>query len=404
MANALEGLRVIDMATVIAGPTAAKYLADFGADVVKVERPDGGDTARHMGWQRAGTSLWWKNLGRNKRTIALDLKSPAGIDALQRLTAGADVLIENFRPGTLERLGLDPAQLIAANPGLVVLRISGFGQDGPYRDRAGFGTLAESMSGLTYINGHAGSPPVLPPVAIADEITGLFGAMAVLVALRHRDRTGEGQVIALSLLESLFAVLGPLPSVYDQFGEVAERMGSRIGYSAPRGCYPTSDGRWLALSGTAQAVAERIMHAIGRPDLLEDPRFATNNARVANVDELDAVITGWSSVRTLDQCLKAMLDAGGAAAPVFSIDQIFGDPHFTARGAIAEVDDPDLGRLRMQGIAPRLSRTPGSVRHAGRPLGADTQEVLAEAGLSQSEIDAVLMSPHSSERQAPQSA
>src|SRR3989454_3005553 len=224
MAEALEGIRVIDMATLIAGPTSAKYLADFGADVIKVERPDGGDTSRAMGWQRDGVSLWWKNLGRNKRTVALDLKSDAAKDAFRKLVESADVLIENFRPGTLERLGIGPDELRGWNRGLVVLRISGFGQDGPYRDRAGFGTLAEAMSGFTYINGHAEMPPVLPPVAIADEVTGLFGAMAILVALRHRDRTGEGQVIDLSLVESLFAVLGPLPTVYDQLGEVAERM------------------------------------------------------------------------------------------------------------------------------------------------------------------------------------
>jgi crotonobetainyl-CoA:carnitine CoA-transferase CaiB-like acyl-CoA transferase len=380
MADALTGLRVIDMATVIAGPSTAKYLADFGADVIKVERTDGGDTARSMGWQRDGVSLWWKNLGRNKRTVAIDLKAPAGCAVFRRLVATADVLVENFRPGTLERLGLAPADLLTAHPGLVVLRISGFGQDGPYRDRAGFGTLAESMSGFTFINGHAEMPPALPPVAIADEVTGLFGAMAVLVALRHRDGTGEGQVIDLSLIESLFAVLGPLPSVYDQLGEVAQRMGSRIGYSAPRGCYPTKDGKWLALSGTAQSVAERILAAIGRDDLLDDPRYATNNARVEHVEQLDEIITEWTSARTLDECMDAMLAADAAAAPVFAMDQLFDDPHIAARGAIATVDDPDLGPLRMQNVAPRLSRTPGRVAHAGKSLGADTDAVLDELG------------------------
>jgi len=293
VADALEGVRVIDMATLIAGPTAAKYLADFGADVIKVERPDGGDTARTMGWQKDGVSLWWKNLGRNKRAMTLDLKQAEHLAAFRHLVATADVLVENFRPGTLERLGLAPPDLLLLNPRLVILRISGFGQDGPYRDRAGFGTLAEAMSGFVYINGHEEMPPVLPPVAIADEVTGLFGAMAILIALRHRDRTGEGQVIDLSLVESLFATLGPLPTVYDQLGQVAERMGSRIGYSAPRGCYPTKDGRWLALSGTAHSVAVRILQAIGRGDLLDDPRFATTHARVENVQALDAIIGEW---------------------------------------------------------------------------------------------------------------
>lgn len=386
MADALEGLRVIDMATVVAGPSAAKYLADFGADVVKVERPDGGDTTRGMGWQKDGVSLWWKNASRNKRTVALDLKHPGGRDAFLRLAHTADVVVENFRPGTIERLGLGPDTLLAANPGLVLLRISGFGQDGPYRDRPGFGTLAEALSGFTYLNGQAGGPPVLPPIALADEVTGLFGAMAVLIALRHRDRTGEGQVIDLSLVESLLAIMGPLPTVHQQLGEVPERSGSRIGYSAPRGCYPTKDGRWLALSGTAPSVAARIFKAIGRDDLLADARFATNNARVAHADELDEVIAAWSSERTLEQCMEALLAFDAAGAPVYAMDQLAADEHLRARGALVELDDPELGPLRMQGVAPRLSLTPGRVRFAGRPLGADTDEVLTEAGLGLDEV------------------
>jgi crotonobetainyl-CoA:carnitine CoA-transferase CaiB-like acyl-CoA transferase len=366
------------MATLIAGPAAARYLADFGADVVKVERPGSGDPTRTMGWARNGVSMWWKNLGRNKRSVALDLKDPADLESFRDLAARAEVVIENFRPGTLERLGLGPDLLLARNPALVVLRISGFGQDGPYRGRAGFGTLAEAMSGFTYINGYADAPPVLPPVALADEVTGLFGAMAILVALRHRDHTGEGQVIDLSLVESLFSLIGPLPSVFDQLGETQERMGSRIGYSAPRGTYPTSDGEWLAISGTAPSVAVRVFKAIRREDLLDDPRFATPAARVENVEDLDKVISEWTSQHTMAECLEAMLGADAAASPVYDMARIFEDQHVIARQMLAEVDDPDLGPLRMQNVAPRLSRSPGTVRFAGRALGADTAEVLEE--------------------------
>lgn len=384
----LEGVRVLDLATLIAAPTCARYLADFGADVVKVERPGAGDPIRAFEFQTDGVSLWWKNIARNKRPITLDLKHPDGKAVLLRLVESADVLIENFRPGTMERLGLGPDVLHAHNAGLVVLRVTGYGQSGPYSSRPGFGTLAEAYSGYAVLCGEADRPPLLPPIALADELTGLVSAFGVLTALYYRDvHGGAGQVIDAALYESLFGILGPLVSLWDRNHEMQERLGSRIGFTAPRNTYRTAEGHYVALAGSSQSIAERIFRAIERPELFEDPRFCDNVARIAHVDELDAVIGDWIGRHTVDEVVARFEECEAAVSPVHDMETIFADPHYEARGTIAAVDDPDLGEIRMQAVVPRLSETPGRIRFAGRAQGECTDEVLAEAGYDAATIE-----------------
>jgi crotonobetainyl-CoA:carnitine CoA-transferase CaiB-like acyl-CoA transferase len=368
--QALEGLRVVDMATVLAGPGAARYLADFGADVVKVESP-AGDGTRRMGWvdPRDGESFMWKLLGRGKRSVVLDLKTDGGLDAMRRLLARADVLVENLRPGTLERLGLDPADLLAANPGLVVLRVTGFGQDGPYAGRPGFATMAEAMSGFAAINGEPDGAPLLPPIALTDEVTALAGAFAVMVALRHRDRTGEGQVVDISLLETMVSLMGALTSASAHLGYEQPRLGSGIPYTVPRGTYRTRDGKWVAISTSAESIAHRVMELLGVGD---DPRFATFEGRVERREELDATVAAWVGARDAADVIAQFEARHAAIAPVYAMADLLADPHVVARDAVVEVDG-----VRMPGVVARLSRTPGEIRHAGRALGADTRDVLA---------------------------
>jgi crotonobetainyl-CoA:carnitine CoA-transferase CaiB-like acyl-CoA transferase len=368
MSGPLADVRVLDLATVVAGPGCARYLADFGADVIKVERPDGGDTTRAMGWRDPADdqTLWWKLLGRGKRSVVLDLKSPDGLDAMLRLCDGADVVVENFRPGTLERLGLGPDVLLERNPRLVVTRVTGFGQDGPYAGRPGFATLAEAMSGFAAVNGEPEGAPLLPPIALTDEVTGLAAAFATMVALH----SGVGQVVDVNLLESLFQVMGPLISAHHLLGYAQPRMGSSIPYSVPRGTYRTADGEWVAISASAESVAARVMALLGVGD---DERFATFSGRVEHRDELEALVIAWVAARPLAEVLAAFEAAQAAIAPVMTMADIAVDPHFRARGAITEVDG-----VPMQGLIARLSATPGSIRGVGRPLGADTDEVLAE--------------------------
>lgn len=364
----LGDLRVIDCSTVVAGPGVARYLADFGADVIKVERPDGGDTTRNMGWRdpRDDLSLWWKMTGRGKRTVVIDLKSSEGLETMLRLCDSAQVLVENFRPGVLERLGLGPDVLLERNPNLVITRISGFGQDGPYANRPGFATLAEAMSGFAAINGEPAGAPLLPPIALTDEVTALVGAFATMVAVH----SGRGQVVDVSLLESLFQLMGPLPAAHQLLGYEQPRMGSGIPYTVPRGTYRTSDDEWVAVSTSAESVARRVMVLIGVGD---DPRFASFEGRIAHREELEALVVDWIGARTLVEVLAAFDEAEAAIAPVMTMADIGRDPHFAAREAVIEVEG-----MKMQGLVARLSRTPGAVRWAGRPLGADTEEVLAE--------------------------
>jgi crotonobetainyl-CoA:carnitine CoA-transferase CaiB-like acyl-CoA transferase len=361
----LSDLRVIDCATVVAGPGCARYLADFGADVIKVERPDGGDSARRMGWAdpRDGEALWWKLLGRGKRCITLDLKSPEGVSAMLRLCDEAHVLVENFRPGTLERLGLGPDVLLARNPRLVIVRVTGFGQDGPYAGRPGFATIAEAMSGFASINGEPDGPPLLPPIALTDEVTGLAAAFAALVALH----SGVGQVVDVNLLESMLQFMGPMVSAWRLLGHSPARLGSGIPYSVPRGTWRSADGVWLALSTSSEGVAARVMALLG---LDGDPRFATSEARVANREAVDAAVAAWIGARPAAEVLDAFHAVEAAIAPVMTVPEISEDPHIAARGYVVDVDG-----VPMQGLIARLSATPGSVRWAGRPLGADNADV-----------------------------
>ena len=384
----LAGVRVVDAATVIGGPGAATRLADFGADVIKIEHPRGGDTTRAFGWKVGGVALWWKHIGRNKRPITLKLSDPRGADLLLRLVERSDVLVESFRPGTLERWNLGPDRLLERNPRLVVLRVSGFGQTGPYARRPGFGTLAESTSGFVHLNGDPDGPPTLPPIALADEVAALLGAFAVMVALYHRERAGGGgQIIDQSLFEGLFGITGPVAMAYDRLGLVTGRHGSRLPYVAPRNAYRTSDDRWVAVSGTSQSVAERILRAIGRAELTTDPRFATNQARLEHVDELDELIGEWVGHHTLQEAMTAFELVEAAASPIYDIQQIFADMQYRARGTIVRVADEELDDVVLPEVQPRLSETPGRVRHAGRPLGAANREVLVgELGLTEEEL------------------
>jgi crotonobetainyl-CoA:carnitine CoA-transferase CaiB-like acyl-CoA transferase len=370
---ALAGVRVIDMATVFAGPGAARHLADFGADVIKVEAP-AGDGVRRMGWfpPEGGDSYTWRLLGRGKRTVVADLKTAAGRDALLRLAAEADVLVENFRPGTLERLGVGPDVLLGRNPGLVVLRVTGFGQDGPYASRPGFATMAEAMSGFAAINGEPGGAPLLPPIALTDEVAALAGAFAVMVALHHRDRTGEGQVVDVNLLESMVQMMSALPSAAAHLAYDQPRLGSGIPYTVPRGTYRCADGRWVAVSTSAETVAHRVMDLLGVGD---DPRFATFAQRAEHREELDAIVSSWIGARSSEEVLTAFEAAHAAIAPVYTMRELLADPHARARDVFVEVDG-----VVMQAPVARLARTPGHVRWAGRPLGAD-QALIGDAAV-----------------------
>jgi crotonobetainyl-CoA:carnitine CoA-transferase CaiB-like acyl-CoA transferase len=387
----LEGIRVIDIATVIAGPGIAARLGDFGADVIKVEHPRLDDAVRGMGWAVGGVTLWSKWIGRNKRPVTLNLADPSGQRLLLRLLEEADVLIESFRPGTLERWDLAPGRLLDANPRLIVLRCSGFGQTGPYRERPGFGTLAESMSGYAHMTGFPDGPPVLPPVALADEVAALTGAFAVMVALYWRDagRDGRGQVIDLSLVESLFHLTGPVAAAHDKLGVVPGRAGNRIAYASPRGAYPTRDERWVGVSGSSDQTARRVLAAIGRPELADEPRFATNEARVRNVDELDRLIAEWTGRHTLAEVLEIFERNHAPAAPISDIAQIREDPHYRERGALVTVADEELGEVLLADVQPRLSETPGLIRRAGRPKGSANEEVYGELGLGREELEAL---------------
>ena len=367
-AGPLSDLRVIDLATVLAGPGCARYLADFGADVIKVERPDGGDTTRSMGWRDPAddVTFWWKLCGRGKRSVVLDLKSDSGREALHALIDTADVLVENFRPGKLEALGFVPDELIARNPKLVITRVSGFGQDGPYAQRPGFATLAEAMSGFAAINGEPDGGPLLPPIALTDEVAALVAAFATMVAVH----SGRGQVVDVNLLESMFHLMGPLFSVHATTGELPARLGSGIPYTVPRSTYRTADDRWVAISTSAESVAGRVMQLVGAGD---DPRFQSFEGRVAHRAEVDEVVGAWIAERTLDDVLVAFEEAEAAAAPVYTMADIAADPHYRARGTVAEV-----GGVPMQGLIARLSATPGRLGRPARALGADTDEVLGE--------------------------
>lgn len=384
--GALAGLRVIDASTLFAGPMAAMHLGDMGADVVKVEHPQRPDPSRNHGVAKDGVNLWWKTLGRNKRAVTINLNNPGGRDAFLRLVATSDVLVENFRPGTLERWGLGPDELHAANPRLVIARVTGFGQVGPYRTRPGFGTLAEAMSGFAATTGEPDGPPTLPPFGLADGVASLATAYAVMVALHARQATGTGQVVDLAIIEPILAMLGPQITRWDQLGTAQPRMGNRSVNNAPRNTYRTSDGAWVAVSTSAQSIAERVMHLVGRPELIDEPWFARGEDRARHADELDEAVGSWIAQRTRDEVVLAFEEANAAVAPIYEAGDIVSDPQFQALGTIHGIDDPELGHLKMQGPLFRLSDNDGVVAFTGRPHGADTDEVLGELGLDEQAI------------------
>jgi formyl-CoA transferase len=377
---ALDGIRVIDVATLFAGPLAATILGDFGADVLKIEHPRG-DPARSHGHAKNGVGLWWKMLARNKKAITLYLGAPAGQDLFRRFVRDADVVIENFRPGTLERWGLGYEALAAINPRLILARVTGFGQFGPYAHRPGFGTLAEAMSGFAHITGQPDGPPTLPPFGLADGIAALATACAILMALRARDSTGRGQVIDLAIIEPILTVLGAQPTVYDQLGLIQQRMGNRSANNAPRNTYRTAEGKWVAVSTSTQAVAERVMRLVGRPDVIAEPWFATGHGRATHADELDAAVGRWIAERSLDEVVSAFEQAEAAVAPIYDVADVLADPQYQALQSIVTVADPELGPLKMQNVLFRLSDTPGRIRTTGPRLGEHNAEVFGRLGI-----------------------
>lgn len=386
----LTGFRVLDLATILAGPLCCQILGDYGADVVKIEHPRRGDAMRGHGEQKDGHPLWWKEISRNKRTVGLDISVAEGREVLLALAADADVLVESFRPGTLERWGLGPEVLLDVNPDLVIVRISGFGQAGPYAGRAGFGTLAEAMSGFAHLTGEADGPPTLPAFGLADSICGIAASSAAVMALLARQRgTARGQVVDLSLLEPILTAVGPGPTVYDQLGVEGRRHGNRSHNNAPRNTYETADGAWVAVSTSAQSIAERVMTLVGRPDVVAEPWFATGRGRVEHGDELDAAVAGWIAARPLDEVLAAFADTGAAVAPVYSASGILADPQVRALEMVTRVPDADLGPLAMHNVMWRMSETPGAIRFTGRDLGADTDAVLAELGYATDRVAAL---------------
>jgi crotonobetainyl-CoA:carnitine CoA-transferase CaiB-like acyl-CoA transferase len=359
----LSGIRVIDMSTVVAGPSAAKYLGDFGADVIKVESP-AGDSTRRMGWRPPDSedSYYWKILGRNKRCMTINLKTPSGLRRMKEVIDGSDVLIENFRPGTIERLGLVPDELLSRNPKLVILRVTGFGQTGPYAGRPGFATIAEAMSGYAAISGEPDGGPLLPPIAITDEVAGLAGAFAVMVALWDARGTGQGQIVDVNLIETLLQLMGPLIPAYVHLNYQQPRLGSGLPWTVPRGTYQCADGRWIALSASAETVAERLMRAIGLGD---DARFRTFQGRMRHRELLEDYVTQWVRLRKCEEVIRALSAVDAAVASVYSMADVMADPHLRARHSFIEVDG-----VTMPNVIAQLSRTPGVIRHAGRPQAA----------------------------------
>ncbi len=374
----LVGLRVLDFSIVIAGPTATTMLGDFGAEVVKVERPGVGDPLRAWAPFKDGHSLWWKAHSRNKKSITLNLARPEGQAIAKELVAKADVAVESYQPGTMEKWGLDYEALSAVNPRLVMLRMSGFGQTGPYRERPGFGTVAEAMSGLAQITGFPDGPPILPAFPMADEVAGTFGAMAIMMALYDREKTGEGQWIDTSLYEPLFRLMIPNVPEYDQNGTIRGRIGNELADAAPRNLYQSKDGKWLSMSASTQGIWERVAVAIGREELIQEERFKDNTTRVKNRVELNEIIQEWVGSLPLEEAMAGMREAGAVVGPVYDSAMIAEDPQYAEREDLVKVDDPDLGPLQMHAALPKLSRTPGSVYRAAPGLGEHNESVYGE--------------------------
>ncbi|NLD68214.1 MAG: CoA transferase [Limnobacter sp.] len=382
--SALAGVRVVDLSRLVSGNIATHVLADLGADVIKVEPLPRGDDLRN--WRTAGVSTYWKVYSRNKRSLALDLRQPAAMQVLRRLIATAQVLVENFRPGTLEKMGLAPDALLAAHPWLVVLRISGWGQTGPYADRGGFGSLVEALCGFAAMNGYDDRPPVLPPFALADSMAGLYGAIAALNAVRHAERTGVGQVVDLSLFDPIHSLIGPLALEHQLTGRSPRRAGSRSPTHAPRNVYETSDGRFIALSAGMEGTVQRLFAAIGRPDMVGDPRFSSHAARIEHIDELDAVIGDFVRARTMAENLAFFAAQDVTAGEICDAGQLAGHPYAIGRGVVVEQPDDELGSIRTPAPPLRFAGTPAMIRTQAPALGEHSRELLAELGYLDAEI------------------
>jgi crotonobetainyl-CoA:carnitine CoA-transferase CaiB-like acyl-CoA transferase len=372
----LTGLRVLDVSTILAGPLCCQILGDQGADVIKIEHPVAGDGMRGHGPAKNGVPLWWKEISRNKRTLGLNLSAPEGAGILLRLARTADVLVENFRPGTLERWGLGPDVLHEANPRLVIVRITGFGQRGPYAARPGFGTLAEAMSGFAHLTGQPDGPPTLPAFGLADSICGIAASAATMMALWARERTGRGEIVDMSLLEPIMTAVGPGPMVYDALGVIGQRQGNRSTNNSPRNTYRCKDGKWVAVSTSAQSIAERVMRLVGHPEVIDEPWFATGRERARHADLLDRYVGDWIAERTRAEVIEEFERVGAAVAPVYDARDIVEDPHVRETGMLTRVEDAELGSVLMHNVMWRMSNTPGRIRFPGRPLGADTDDIL----------------------------
>ena len=389
MSGPLSSLRVVDFTTMISGGFASSTLADFGADVVSVEHPTKPDPIRAWEPLEDGESMWWKSLGRNQRCVTLDLSTAEGQTLARDLVADADVVLENFRPGTMERWNLGYDELKEVNEGVVMVRISGYGQTGPRSQKPGFGSVAEGLSGWAHSNGFPDSDPLLPPIPLADLTAGQYAAQSAVFAVFDREMSegDEGQVIDVSLYEPLFRLFIGHPEAYDTMGRVDERTGNRSSNSAPRNVYETADGH-IALSASAQRIFENVARAIDREDIIDDPRFETNAKRLENVEELDAIIEGWTSERPTDEVIEVMEASDAIVGPIYDISDVFEDAHFAARENLVTVDDPDLGEVKTQGVVPKYSETPGEVSHLGPDQGEHNEEIyLDELGLDEAEYE-----------------
>ncbi len=388
LSSALEGVKVVECATIIAAPLCGRFMADFGADVIHVEHPKSGDHLRKFGFTVDGINPWWKCYARNKKLISLDISKPKGREVLFRLLADADVFIENFRPGRLEEWGIHYEDLSKINPGLIMVRVTGYGQSGPYSAQPGFGTLMEAMSGFAEMTGEPDGPPTLPQFALADTFAGMNATIATMFALYYRDAlgAGKGQVIDVSIWESLYSALGPNALVYSLTGKAPRRMGNRAPTSSPRNTYKTKDGRWVAIAGATQTTASRLFGVIGQPDLIRDRRFDCNANRIVNADALDEIIAAWMAGHTREEVTRILRESDVPFGPVYDIFDIMQDPHAHARNMVIEVPDEDGTALPMEGIFPIMQKTPGRLRHAGKSLGADNKQVFESIALTAEDI------------------
>jgi formyl-CoA transferase len=382
----LEGIKVIELGTLIAGPFCARLLAEFGAEVIKIESPDGGDPLRKWRKLHEGTSLWWYAQARNKKSLTLNLKSPEASEIVRRLAKDADIVVENFRPGAMEKWGLGWEALSAINPGLIMVRLSGFGQTGPYRDRPGFGAIAESMGGLRHVTGHPDRPPVRVGVSIGDSIAALHGVIGALMALHHRNANGgRGQCIDVALYEAVFNMMESVLPEYDMFGFIRERSGASLPGIVPSNTYVTRDRKYVVIGANADSIFKRMMRAIGRPDLAEDPQLAHNDGRVARTEEIEAVISGWAAGHDLDHVLEVLERAEVPSGKIYDIADIVGDAHYRERGMIREFRLKDGKSLKLPGIVPKLSESPGETKWLGPDLGEHTAEILGALGYGAAE-------------------